>query len=63
MAVSDALGERRTVRLPAGVLEYRERGRGAPLVFVHGAAVNPHLHTGGQPGGARRTFAQRSVEA
>jgi pimeloyl-ACP methyl ester carboxylesterase len=43
MAVSDALGERRTVRVPAGVLEYRERGRGAPLVFVHGAAVNGDL--------------------
>jgi pimeloyl-ACP methyl ester carboxylesterase len=43
MAVSDALGERRTVRVPAGMLEYRERGRGAPLVFVHGAAVNGDL--------------------
>jgi pimeloyl-ACP methyl ester carboxylesterase len=43
MAVSDALGERRTVRVPAGTLEYRERGSGPPLVFVHGAAVNGDL--------------------
>jgi len=25
MAISEALGERRTVRVPAGTLEYRER--------------------------------------
>ena len=43
MAVSDALGERRTVRVPAGTIEYRERGSGTPLVFVHGAAVNGDL--------------------
>ena len=33
----------RTVRVPAGVLEYRERGRGARLCIVHGAAVNGDL--------------------
>jgi pimeloyl-ACP methyl ester carboxylesterase len=43
MAVSDALGERRTVEVPAGTLEYRERGTGPPLVFVHGVAVNADL--------------------
>jgi pimeloyl-ACP methyl ester carboxylesterase len=43
MAVSDELGERRLVELPAGMLEYRERGSGRPLVFVHGAAVNGDL--------------------
>jgi pimeloyl-ACP methyl ester carboxylesterase len=43
MAVSEALGERRTVRVPAGTLEYRERGSGPPLVFAHGAAVNGDL--------------------
>ena len=43
MATSDALGERRTVKVPAGTLEYRERGRGPTLVFVHGAAVNGDL--------------------
>jgi pimeloyl-ACP methyl ester carboxylesterase len=43
MAISEALGERRTVRVPAGTLEYRERGSGPPLVFVHGAAVNGDL--------------------
>jgi pimeloyl-ACP methyl ester carboxylesterase len=43
MSISDSLGERHTVRLPAGVLEYRERGSGPTLVFVHGAAVNGDL--------------------
>ena len=43
MAISDALGEHRTVEVPAGVLEYRERGSGPPIVFVHGAAVNGDL--------------------
>jgi pimeloyl-ACP methyl ester carboxylesterase len=43
MAISEALGERRTVRLPAGTLEYRERGSGPPVVFAHGAAVNGDL--------------------
>jgi pimeloyl-ACP methyl ester carboxylesterase len=43
MSVSEALGERRTVRVPAGTLEYRERGSGAPMVFVHGVAVNGDL--------------------
>src|SRR5687768_4117371 len=43
MATSDALGERRTVKVPAGTLEYRERGRGPTLVFIHGAAVNGDL--------------------
>lgn len=43
MAVSEALGERGTVRVPAGTLEYRERGTGPPVVFAHGAAVNGDL--------------------
>ncbi len=43
MAISQELGERTTLELPAGRLEYRERGSGAPLVFVHGAAVNGDL--------------------
>jgi pimeloyl-ACP methyl ester carboxylesterase len=43
MAVSDALGERSTVRLESGPLEYRERGTGPPIVFAHGAAVNGDL--------------------
>ena len=43
MAISDALGERRTVEVPAGTLEYRERGTGPPIVFAHGAAVNGDL--------------------
>ena len=43
MAVSDALGERSTVEVAAGTLEYRERGDGPPVVFAHGAAVNGDL--------------------
>ena len=43
MAISGALGERKTVELPAGTIEYRERGEGAPVVFAHGAAVNGDL--------------------
>jgi len=43
MAISDVLGERKTVDVPAGTLEYRERGTGPPVVFAHGAAVNGDL--------------------
>jgi pimeloyl-ACP methyl ester carboxylesterase/GNAT superfamily N-acetyltransferase len=43
MAISDALGSRRTVEVPAGTLEYRERGSGPTVVFAHGAAVNGDL--------------------
>jgi pimeloyl-ACP methyl ester carboxylesterase len=43
MAISESLGERRTVELDAGTLEYRERGSGPPVVFAHGAAVNGDL--------------------
>jgi pimeloyl-ACP methyl ester carboxylesterase len=43
MAISGALGERKAVELPAGTVEYRERGEGSPVVFAHGAAVNGDL--------------------
>ena len=43
MAISEALGERRTIEVPAGTLEYRERGSGPPIVFAHGAGVNGDL--------------------
>jgi pimeloyl-ACP methyl ester carboxylesterase len=43
VSVSAALGERRTVEVPAGTIEYRERGSGRPLVFVHGVGVNGDL--------------------
>jgi pimeloyl-ACP methyl ester carboxylesterase len=43
MSVSEVLGERRTVDLPAGTIEYRERGSGAPVVFAHGVGVNGDL--------------------
>jgi pimeloyl-ACP methyl ester carboxylesterase len=43
MAISAVLGERRTVDLPAGTIEYRERGSGPAVVFVHGVGVNGDL--------------------
>ena len=43
MAISPELGERRTVDIPAGTIEYRERGDGPPVVFVHGVGVNGDL--------------------
>src|SRR5919202_6091463 len=43
MSVSDALGERRRVDVEAGTIDYRERGSGPPLVFVHGVGVNGDL--------------------
>ena len=43
MAVSRELGEPRTVDTPAGTIEYRERGTGPPVVFVHGVGVNGDL--------------------
>jgi pimeloyl-ACP methyl ester carboxylesterase len=43
VAISAELGERRTVEVPAGTIEYRERGSGPPIVFAHGAAVNGDL--------------------
>lgn len=33
----------REVRLPAGTIRYQDRGRGAPIVFVHGLLVNGGL--------------------
>lgn len=49
MAITAALGERRTVELPAGTIEYRERGSGRPVVFVHGVGVNGDLWRGVAP--------------
>jgi pimeloyl-ACP methyl ester carboxylesterase len=43
MSVSAALGERRSIDIPAGTIEYRERGSGPPIVFVHGVGVNGDL--------------------
>jgi pimeloyl-ACP methyl ester carboxylesterase len=43
MSVSESLGERRTVEVPAGTIEYRERGAGPALLFVHGVGVNGDL--------------------
>jgi len=43
VAISAELGEGRTAELPAGTIEYRERGSGRPVVFVHGVGVNGDL--------------------
>jgi pimeloyl-ACP methyl ester carboxylesterase len=43
MSVSSALGEARTVEVPAGTIAYRERGSGPAIVFVHGVGVNGDL--------------------
>jgi pimeloyl-ACP methyl ester carboxylesterase len=43
VSVSDELGERRSVAVPAGTIDYRERGSGPPIVFVHGVGVNGDL--------------------
>jgi len=43
MSGSDALGELREVEVPQGIIRYRERGEGPPLVFVHGLLVNGDL--------------------
>src|SRR5437868_4113845 len=43
MSVSSNLGEQRQVATGAGTIHYRERGSGAPVVFVHGLLTNGDL--------------------
>jgi pimeloyl-ACP methyl ester carboxylesterase len=43
MSLSSKLGEQKSVKLPQGTIRYRESGRGAPIVFVHGVLVNGDL--------------------
>ena len=43
MSVSQTLGPQRTVETAAGPIDYRERGEGRPIVFVHGVGVNGDL--------------------
>jgi pimeloyl-ACP methyl ester carboxylesterase len=43
VSVSAVLGERQIAETPAGTIEYRERGRGSSIVFVHGVGVNGDL--------------------
>ena len=43
MSLSSKLGEQKSIRLPQGTIRYRERGRGRPIVFVHGVLVNGDL--------------------
>ena len=53
MAISESLGQKQEVQLPQGTLEYRERGTGEPIVFVHGALVNADLWRKVVPGLAK----------
>jgi pimeloyl-ACP methyl ester carboxylesterase len=43
MSLSSKLGEQKSIRLSQGTIRYRERGRGTPIVFVHGVLVNGDL--------------------
>ena len=43
MPASAALGDPRTVELPAGPIAYREQGSGPPIVFLHGIVANGDL--------------------
>jgi pimeloyl-ACP methyl ester carboxylesterase len=43
VSISAELGERAGVEVPAGRIEYRERGSGPAIVFVHGVGVNADL--------------------
>lgn len=43
MSVSTSLGEQRQVTTAAGPIAYRERGSGAPIVFVHPLLTNGDL--------------------
>ncbi|TCO58124.1 alpha/beta fold hydrolase [Actinocrispum wychmicini] len=43
MAISDELGTAKSVWLSRAKIEYRERGAGPPVVFVHGLLVNADI--------------------
>ncbi|HLM63111.1 MAG TPA: alpha/beta hydrolase [Acidimicrobiales bacterium] len=43
MSVSSQLGQLQRIDLPEGPIEYRERGAGAPVVFLHGIVANGDL--------------------
>src|SRR3954468_10432041 len=43
MSISESLGAPHSIDLPAGTINYRERGSGRPVVFVHGFLVNGDL--------------------
>lgn len=43
VSVSESLGERAIIDVQAGTIEYRQRGAGAAVVFVHGVGVNGDL--------------------
>ena len=43
MSISQQLGRKHRVDIPAGAISYRDCGNGSPIVFVHGVAVNGDL--------------------
>jgi pimeloyl-ACP methyl ester carboxylesterase len=46
MAISETLGELRTLEIEDGRIEYRTRGRGPTLVFLHGIIANGDVWRG-----------------
>ena len=46
MAISEALGEHRTLEIEDGRIEYRERGQGPTVVFLHGIIANADVWRG-----------------
>jgi pimeloyl-ACP methyl ester carboxylesterase len=49
MSISSSLGEQRQITLASGAISYRERGSGAPIVFVHGLLTNGDVWRGVVP--------------
>jgi pimeloyl-ACP methyl ester carboxylesterase len=49
MSVTQALGRRERVDIPAGTIDFRERGDGPAVVFAHGVGVNGDLWRGVAP--------------
>jgi pimeloyl-ACP methyl ester carboxylesterase len=54
MSISTSLGEQRQITLASGTISYRERGSGAPIVFVHGLLTNGDVWRGVVPPLANR---------
>ncbi len=46
MAISETLGELNTLEIEDGPIEYRSRGKGPVLVFLHGIIANGDVWRG-----------------
>ena len=49
MSITEALGRAERVDIPAGTIDFRERGNGPAVVFAHGVGVNGDLWRGVAP--------------